>query len=67
MSQSPDSKYTLKRADGQIVTLPDWLPGKGSEDSEEEEYQRSPSDRIPFGSLICECLNLIWGDPLKNG
>ena len=67
MSQSPDSKYTLKRADGQIVTLPDWLPRKGSEDSGEEEYQRSPSDRIPFGSLKCECHHLNWGDPLKNG
>ena len=69
MSQSSESKYVLKRDDEQIVTLPDWWPGKDEEDEEEEEeeYPPSPSDRIPFGSLKCECHHLNWGDPLKNG
>ena len=66
MSQSHDFKYVLKRDDGQLVGLPDWWPGKDS-DSEEEEYPPSPSDRIPFGSLKCECHHLNWSDPLKNG
>ena len=66
-SQSHESKYILKRDDGQIVTLPDWWPGKDSDSDEEEEYPPSPSDRIPFGSLKCECHHLNWGDPLKNG
>tara|TARA_Y100000389_G_C17383974_1_gene475938 strand:+ start:166 stop:771 length:606 start_codon:yes stop_codon:yes gene_type:complete len=66
MSQSPKSKYVLKRDDEQIVTLPNWWPGEDS-DEEEEEYPPSPSDHIPFGSLKCECHHLNWGDPLKNG
>ena len=55
----------LKRDDGQIVNLPDWWPGKDSD--EEEECPPSPSVRIPFSSLKCECHHLNWGDPLKNG
>jgi hypothetical protein len=68
MSHSHESKYVLKRNDGQIVTLPNWWAGKySSDEEEEEEYPPSPSDNIPFGSLKCECHHLNWGDPLNNG
>ncbi len=67
-SNSHESKYVLKRDDGQIVTLPDWWPDKDSDEEEVDEgCPPSPSDRIPFGSLKCECHHLNWGDPLKNG
>ena len=56
MSRSTESKCVLKRDDGQIVTLPDTLGI--------DEYLTS---HVETRDLKCECHNINWGYPLKNG
>jgi len=56
MSQSTEYKCVLKRDDGQIVTLPDTLG-----------IDECNSPCTETGGFECECHNINWGDPLKNG
>jgi hypothetical protein len=73
MSQSPDSKYYLKRDDGSVVELPDKRSATSSspDDSPKDDDSPSPgslsSHSTPFGSMKCECHHVNWTDPLNNG
>ena len=73
MSQSPDSKYYLKRDDGSVIELPDKRSATSSspKDSSSDDDLLSPrslsSRSITFGSLKCECHHVNWSDPLNNG